>query len=92
QQMYSNPIIIEAKGAEGIRIENQSGLKIDKSGYAVVSGSSAYMRNRIALRAEDIGQDVNIEEPVVSDIVPTKYAIVKVKFDVRAGKSVLATM
>ncbi|MDI9705334.1 fimbria/pilus outer membrane usher protein [Acinetobacter baumannii] len=92
QQMYSNPIIVEAKGAEGVRVENQSGLKIDKSGYAVISGSSAYMRNRVALRAEDIGQNINIEDPVVNDIVPTKYAIVKVKFDVRSGKSVLATL
>lgn len=92
QQMYTNPIIVEAKGAEGVRIENQSGLKIDKSGYAVISGSSAYMRNRVALRAEDIGQNINVDDPVISDIVPTKYAIVKVKFDVRSGQSVLANL
>ncbi len=92
QQMYSNPIVIEAKGAEGVRVENQAGLKVDKSGYAVISGSTAYMRNRVALRAEDIGQNVNIDDPVISDIVPTKYAVVKVKFDVRSGQSVLTTL
>ncbi|MBJ9984142.1 fimbrial biogenesis outer membrane usher protein [Acinetobacter sp. S40] len=92
QQMYSNPIIIEAKGAEGVRIDNQPGLKIDKSGYAVVSGSSAYMRNRVALKAEDLGQNMNIDDPVITDIVPTKFAIVKVKFDVQSGHSVLANL
>ncbi|MCU4412743.1 fimbrial biogenesis outer membrane usher protein [Acinetobacter sp. WU_MDCI_Axc73] len=92
QQMYSNPIIIEAKGAEGVRVDNQPGLKIDKSGYAIVSGSSAYMRNRVALKSEDLGQNTNIDNPVMTDIVPTKFAIVKVKFDVESGQSVLANI
>lgn len=92
QQMYSNPILIEAKGAQGVRVENQPGLKIDKNGYAIVSGSSAYGRNRVALRSEDLGQNINIDNPIVNDIVPTKFAVVKVKFDVKTGQSVLANL
>lgn len=92
QQMNSNTILIEAKGAKGVRIENQQGLKIDKSGYAIISSSSAYAKNRIALRAEDLGQNVTIDNAVINDIVPTKMAIVKVKFDVKTGHSVLVNL
>ncbi|WOE30772.1 MULTISPECIES: fimbria/pilus outer membrane usher protein [unclassified Acinetobacter] len=92
QQMNSNPIIIEAKGAEGVRLENQPGLKIDQNGYAIISNSSAYLKNRVALRAEDLGQNVSVENSVINDIVPTKMAIVKVKFDVKNGHSVLANL
>lgn len=92
QQMYGNPILVEAKGAQGVRLENQTGLKVDRSGYAVISSSSAYNRNRVALRAEDFGQNMNIDSPVANDVVPTKNAVVKVKFDVKTGHSVLANL
>lgn len=92
QQTNSNPILVEAKGAEGVRIENQPGLKIDRNGYAMISGSSAYIKNRVALRAEDLGQNISVDQTVVNDIVPTKMAIVKVKFEVKAGTNVLATL
>lgn len=92
QQMNSNPILIEAKGAEGVRVENQPGLKIDRHGYAIVSGSSAYMKNRVALKAEDLGQNISVDQAVFNDVVPTKMAIVKVKFDVKSGANVLASL
>ncbi|MDQ8953958.1 fimbria/pilus outer membrane usher protein [Acinetobacter rudis] len=92
QQMFGNPILIEAKGAEGIRIENQTGLKIDRTGYAVISSSSAYNRNRVALRVDDLGQNRNIDMPIINDIVPTKNAVIKIKFDVKTGHSVLAKL
>lgn len=92
QQMNSNPILVEAKGAQGVRIENQPGLTIDQSGYAIISGSSAYLKNRVALRAEDLGQNVSVENAVINDIVPTKMAVVKVKFDVKTGHSILVNL
>lgn len=92
QQMNSNPILVEAKGAKGVRIENQPGLKIDQSGYAIISGSSAYIKNRVALRTEDLGQNISVENAVINDIVPTKMAIVKVKFDVKSGQSILVNL
>lgn len=92
QQMNSNPILVEAKGAQGVRLENQQGLKIDRSGYAIISSSSAYLKNRIALKAEDLGQNITVDNAVLNDIVPTKFAIVKVKFDVRNGHSILVNL
>ncbi len=90
REMTSNPILIEAKGATGVRIENQSGLVIDKNGYALINASNAYRRNRIALRAEDLGTTINVDQTVERDIVPTKDAIVKLKFDVTRGQNMLA--
>lgn len=90
QSLLNNPILIEAKGAEGVRVENQTGVVIDSNGYALVSSSSPYRRNRLALAAEDLGNDINITNTIVDDIVPTKRAIVKVTFDVTKGISVLA--
>ena len=46
----------------------------------------------MALQAEDLGQNIFIDELVKNDIVPTKYAIVKVKFDVKTGYSVLVNL
>ena len=92
QQLNSSPILVEAKGAQNIRVENQTGLKIDKNGYAIISSSNAYARNRVALQAEDLGQNISIDDLVKTDIVPTKYAIVKVKFDVKTGHSVLVNL
>lgn len=92
QQMNNSPILIEAKGASNIRIENQTGLKLDKHGYAIMSNSSPYTKNRVALQAEDLGQNVFIEDLVRNDIVPTKFAVVKVKFEVKTGHSVLVNL
>lgn len=90
QQLANNPILIEAKGATGIRVENQPGLSIDRQGYAIIRSSNPYYRNRVALRAEDIGANLNINQFVEQDIVPTRGAVVKVVFDVTEGRSVLA--
>ncbi|ALH95640.1 hypothetical protein AOY20_08925 [Acinetobacter equi] len=90
KSMYNSPILIEAKGAEDVRIENQQGLKIDKSGYAIISNVSPYIKNRIALNGEDLGQDVIVAQSVINDVIPTKMAIIKVKFDIQRGKSILA--
>ena len=92
QQMNNSPILIEAKGASNIRIENQTGLKLDKNGYAIMSGSSPYAKNRVALQAEDLGQNIFIEDLVRNDIVPTKFAVVKVEFNVKTGHSVLVNL
>src|SRR5690606_21504517 len=92
QQLNSSPILVEAKGAQNIRVENQTGLKIDKNGYAIISSSNAYARNRVALQAEDLAQNISIDDLVKTDIVRTKYAIVKVKFDVKTGHSVLVNL
>ncbi|ENY5342497.1 fimbrial biogenesis outer membrane usher protein [Acinetobacter baumannii] len=90
--LNSNPILVEAKGATGVGVENQTGLKIDRNGYAIINGSSAYRRNRVALRAEDMPSTMNIDQLVVRDIVPTKNAVVKVKFDVVNGQNILASL
>lgn len=92
QQLNTNPILIEAHGAEGTRVENQTGLKIDRHGYAVMNGSSAYRRNRVALHAEDLPATTNMTELIQNDVVPTKNAVVKVRFKVQQGQSVLAKL
>ena len=88
----NTPVLIEAKGAEGVRIENQPGLVIDDSGYAIISNSSAYSKNRVALKGEDLGQNVIVDHSVINDIIPTKMAIIKVKFDIKSGHSILVTL
>ena len=92
KSMHSSPVLIEAKGAEGVRVENQGGLSIDHSGYAIISNSSAYSKNRVALKGEDLGQNVIVDHSVINDIIPTKMAIIKVKFDIKKGHSLLANL
>jgi outer membrane usher protein len=89
-QMIGSTILVEAKGATGVRIENQSGLTINPQGYAILRSSSPYRHNRVSLQAEDLGANINLHQAALQDVVPTKDAIVKVTFDVAQGHSVWA--
>ena len=53
-----------------------------------MSSATPYRHNRIALRTEDIGSGLDI--PLAArDVVPTRGAIARVKFDTHTGQSLL---
>lgn len=88
QPLQNTFVLIEAEDAKGVRLENQPGVAIDDSGYAVLTSVTPYRHNRIALRTEDIGNGLDI--PLAAkDVVPTRGAITRVKFETHTGQSLL---
>ncbi|MBF1995095.1 fimbrial biogenesis outer membrane usher protein [Serratia symbiotica] len=88
QPLQNSFVLVEAKDAKGVRLENQPGVAIDRFGYAVMTSASPYRHNRVALRTEDIGNGLDI--PMAArDVVPTYGAIARVKFETHTGQSLL---
>ncbi|STV05381.1 type 1 fimbriae anchoring protein FimD [Klebsiella pneumoniae] len=78
----------EAKDAQGVGIENQTGVRIDPFGYAVVPQSVPYRVNSVALNPQDFDAFLDVPN-AVADTVPTRGAITRVRFDTFRGYSVL---
>lgn len=88
QPLQNTMVLVEAKNADGVRLENQPGVAIDRFGYAVMTSATPYRHNRVALRTEDIG--VGLDIPLAAkDIVPTWGTIGRVTFETRSGQSLL---
>ncbi|MBV7484998.1 fimbria/pilus outer membrane usher protein [Bordetella sp. BOR01] len=90
---FSQPLqrtiaVVHAPGGAGIGIENQAGVRVDDDGYAVVPGMSPYRFNRVALRTDDLGGDIDASK-VAANVVPTRGAIVRIDFDTRRGNSLM---
>ncbi len=88
QPLHDTLVLVEAKGAQGVGLDNQGGAAIDKSGFAVMTSATPYRQNRVALRTEDIGAGLEIPMPA-REVVPTRGAIVRVKFDTHHGRNLL---
>jgi outer membrane usher protein len=65
-------------------VENQTGVKTDWRGYAVMPYATVYRYNRVALDTNTMSNNTDIENNV-SSVVPTKGALVRASFDARIG-------
>ncbi len=88
QPLHDTLVLVEARGAEGVGLDNQGGAAIDKSGFTVMTSATPYRQNRVALRTEDIGAGLEIPMPA-REVVPTRGAIVRVRFDTHQGRNLL---
>lgn len=86
--MGNTSVLVEAKGASGVTIQNTQGIKIDKNGYAIVPNASEFRRNRIALETSTFPANLDIEQSIL-EVSPTKGAIVKAVFKTQVGSRVL---
>ncbi|WP_075182091.1 fimbrial biogenesis usher protein [Pantoea sp. 1.19] len=84
-------VLVKAPGAAGVGIENQSNIKTDWRGYAVVPYATVYRHNRIALDNATLDDHTDIEKSV-SDVVPTEGAIVRASFNTRVGVRAMITV
>lgn len=91
QPLGDTNVLIAAPGADGVKVENQNGVKTDWRGYAVVPYASTYRENRIALDATSLDEHTDLDEAVVS-VVPTQGALVRANFNTRIGVRVLLTL
>ncbi len=91
QPIGETAVLVRAPGASGVKVENNSGVKTDWRGYALVPYATTYRYNRIALDTNTYGEDMDIDTGTAA-VVPTKGALVLADFKTRIGSRVLITL
>ncbi|MDK9603323.1 fimbrial biogenesis usher protein [Lelliottia wanjuensis] len=91
QPLGDTNVLIKAPGASGVNIENQTGVKTDWRGYAVMPYATVYRYNRVALDTNTMNNNTDIENNV-SSVVPTNGALVRASFETRIGVRALLTL
>lgn len=91
QPLGDTNVLIKAPGASGVKIENQTGVKTDWRGYAVMPYATVYRYNRVALDTNSMNDHTDVENNV-SSVVPTRGALVRAAFDTRIGVRALITV
>lgn len=80
--------LIDAQNAQGVGVENQTSVRINSSGYAVVPNAIPYRNNTWSLNTRDFPDGLDV--PVATqNNVPTRGAITRVTFETYRGDSVL---
>ncbi|MGL5384880.1 MAG: fimbria/pilus outer membrane usher protein [Enterobacterales bacterium] len=84
QQLSNTNILVKAEGAPDITIANNTGIKTDSRGYAIIPYATAYRENRVQLDVETLGQDVELDE-AIKTVIPTEGALVRATFNTHVG-------
>lgn len=71
---------------------NGQSIKTNNSGLAVVSGMSPYQKNSISVNTNSIPSNTEISNNIISNIIPTKGALVLADFDAKKGFKFLLTL
>lgn len=89
QELGETVALIKAPGAEGVGVDNATGVSTDWRGYTVKTQMSPYDENRVAI-SSDYFEKANVEiENSVVNIVPTRGAVVRAEFVTHVGYRVL---
>ncbi|MCA8066505.1 fimbria/pilus outer membrane usher protein [Burkholderia sp. AU38729] len=78
--------IVEAKGAEGARVANASGVRVDGRGYAIVPYLTPYNLNTVELDPKGMSMDVELKE-TSQQVAPRAGAVPFLKFETDTGRS-----
>ncbi|MBT1850635.1 fimbria/pilus outer membrane usher protein (plasmid) [Enterobacter hormaechei] len=83
--------LVKAPGADGVKVNGQTGVKTDFRGYTVVPYETAYRKNDIGLDTESLGDDVDLTQ-TNKTVIPTRGAVVRAEFAARVGARALMTL
>ncbi|MBB1585007.1 fimbria/pilus outer membrane usher protein [Serratia sp. OS31] len=83
--------IVRAPGAAGAKVMNNTGVRTDWRGYAVVPYLTPYRRSQVSLDPASLPEDVDMDGNVKS-VVPTSGAVVVADYKTRIGLRVLMTL
>lgn len=78
--------IVEAKDAEGVRVLNASGTRVDSRGYAVVPYMTAYSMNNIELDPKGLSTDVELQV-ASQQVAPKAGSVAFIKFATVFGRA-----
>ncbi|RQS09822.1 fimbrial biogenesis outer membrane usher protein [Burkholderia sp. Bp9002] len=78
--------IVEAKHAEGARVTNASGVRVDRNGYAVVPYLTPFSMNDVSLDPKGLSTDVELKE-TSQRVAPLAGAVPLLVFKTEYGRS-----
>ncbi|WP_321872695.1 fimbria/pilus outer membrane usher protein [Burkholderia ubonensis] len=82
--------IVEAPGADGARVTNASGVRVDGRGYAIVPYLTPYSMNTVELDPKGLSTDVELRE-TSQQIAPRAGAVPLLTFKTEYGRSALVS-
>lgn len=80
--------LVQADGAEGARLLNATGVRVDRQGYAVVPYLMPYSLNTIELDPKGLPMDVELKVSSLQ-VAPRAGAVTLLKFDTITGRAAL---
>jgi outer membrane usher protein len=80
--------VVYAPGAEGARIGNSSGARIDGSGYALVPYLTPYSLNTVTIDPKGLPLNVQLDE-TSAQVAPYAGAVVMLKFKTQSGRMII---
>ncbi|MGO4744695.1 fimbria/pilus outer membrane usher protein [Serratia quinivorans] len=83
--------LVKAPGANGVGVSNQTGVKTDWRGYAIVPYASPYRKNQVQLNTQTLPDDVDLTL-TSQNVIPTRGAVVEANFKANVGNRVLMTL
>lgn len=82
--------LIETPGVSDVTVRGQTNVSTDSAGYAIVPYIRPYHTNSLSLDEQQVtGAEV---DNVVRTVVPTRNAIVKIKYDTFIGNKAMITL
>lgn len=91
QPMNDTVVLIKAPGADNVKVENQTGVRTDWRGYAVLPYATEYRENRVALDTNSLATNIDLDD-AVAWVVPTHGAIVRAEFKANVGLKLLISL
>ncbi|MGR7213982.1 outer membrane usher protein FimD [Klebsiella aerogenes] len=91
QSLGDTNVLIKAPGARGVQVENETGVRTDWRGYAVMPYATVYRRNRVALDVNSLDTHTDLDDNV-QNVVPTEGALVRAEYATHTGVRALLTL
>ena len=84
--------LILTKDTADIEVINGQSVKTNSRGLAIVSGMSPYQKNNISIDTKSIPADTEISNNIISNMIPTKGALILADFDAKKGFKFFLTL
>ncbi|AOJ03758.1 fimbrial protein [Burkholderia mayonis] len=84
QPLGDTVAVVDVPNVKGVHFEMHPGVSTNRAGEAVIPRLNPYRVNRIVVDQRRMPQDVEIRNPV-SEVVPTRAAVVQTRFDSVVG-------
>lgn len=91
QPLGETMALVKAPGAGGVGVINQTGVKTDWRGYAIVPYASPYRKSQVELNTQTLPDDVDLTL-TTQNVVPTRGAVVRANFNANVGQRILMTI
>lgn len=91
QPLGETMVLVAAPGAGDVGTTNDNTISTDSRGYALLPYATPYRRTSVGLDTTTLGENVDISDNV-TNVIPTRGAVVRAKFNTQVGYRVLMTL